>query len=71
MLFRSVPTVAIGPLKLQAVSPDQAFAAGMDCAVIATNHRAFDYTAIVERAPLVVDTRNALKGFTGDHIVRL
>jgi len=30
-----------------------------DCAVITTNHRAYDYEWIVEHAPLIVDTRNA------------
>jgi UDP-N-acetyl-D-glucosamine dehydrogenase len=42
-----------------------------DCAVIITNHKAFDYEAIVERATIVVDTRNALKAFRSDKIVRL
>ena len=32
-----------------------------DCVVIATDHRAFDYEAIVAEADLVVDTRNAIK----------
>ncbi len=32
---------------------------GCDCAVIITNHRAFDYEEIVRLAPAVVDTRNA------------
>lgn len=32
-----------------------------DCAVIITNHTAFDYARIVECAPVVVDTRNATK----------
>ena len=44
---------------------------GVDCAVICTNHKAFDYPGIVERYPLVVDTRNALKGIAGAHIFRL
>jgi UDP-N-acetyl-D-glucosamine dehydrogenase len=30
-----------------------------DCAVIITNHHAFDYEQIVREAPVVVDTRNA------------
>lgn len=33
-----------------------------DCAVIITNHRDFDYDLLVEHAPLIVDTRNALAG---------
>jgi len=33
-----------------------------DCVVIVTNHSAVDYQRIVNLAPLVVDTRNALNG---------
>ena len=32
-----------------------------DCVVIVTDHRAFDYARIVDRAPAVVDTRNATR----------
>jgi UDP-N-acetyl-D-glucosamine dehydrogenase len=42
-----------------------------DCVVIVTDHSAFDYKALVDQASLVVDTRNALKGFKSDKIVRL
>jgi UDP-N-acetyl-D-glucosamine dehydrogenase len=35
--------------------------AAADCVVILTNHTAFDYDAVVGHAPLVVDTRNAIK----------
>jgi UDP-N-acetyl-D-glucosamine dehydrogenase len=66
-----VPSLNVGSATFTAVDPEDAFASGMDCAVITTNHRAFDYEAIVKRAPLIVDTRNALKGRTGAHIVRL
>jgi UDP-N-acetyl-D-glucosamine dehydrogenase len=45
--------------------------AGIDCAVIVTDHRAFDYGTLVARAPLVVDTRNALKGVSAPHVFRL
>jgi UDP-N-acetyl-D-glucosamine dehydrogenase len=44
---------------------------GADCVVIVTDHSAFDYKALVATASLIVDTRNALKGFKSDHIVRL
>jgi UDP-N-acetyl-D-glucosamine dehydrogenase len=33
-----------------------------DCVVILTDHKVFDYDAIVSQADLVVDTRNAIKG---------
>ncbi len=58
-------------LTLEGVTPDAAMTAGYDCAVITTNRAAFDYARIVEGSPLVVETRNALKGHTGKHIFRL
>ena len=33
----------------------------VDCVIIATDHSSYDYQAIVEAAPLVVDTRNATR----------
>jgi UDP-N-acetyl-D-glucosamine dehydrogenase len=41
-----------------------------DCAVIITDHHAFDYDAIVRHARLVVDTRNAIKT-AHPHVFRL
>jgi UDP-N-acetyl-D-glucosamine dehydrogenase len=38
--------------------------ASFDCVVIATDHSAYDYGAIVEGAHLVVDTRNATRRIT-------
>ncbi len=45
--------------------------ADVDCVVVLTDHAEFDYAAVARAARLVVDTRNALRGHTGDHIVRL
>lgn len=42
-----------------------------DCTVIVTDHDLFDYAAISGSAKLIVDTRNALRGRSGDNIVRL
>ncbi len=42
-----------------------------DCVVIVTDHSGIDYPALARRARLIVDTRNALRGCTGDNIVRL
>jgi UDP-N-acetyl-D-glucosamine dehydrogenase len=36
--------------------------AGCDCAVIVTDHSAFDYSRVVRLAPLIVDTRNVTRG---------
>jgi UDP-N-acetyl-D-glucosamine dehydrogenase len=69
----SDPFVAVlqhGEINLGAV-PESEAGPGIDCAVICTNHRAFDYEAMVRRYPLIVDTRNALKGIVADHIFRL
>jgi UDP-N-acetyl-D-glucosamine dehydrogenase len=42
-----------------------------DCVVIVTDHASFNYPAILERAKLVVDTRNALKNHPSPKVVRL
>ena len=44
---------------------------GADVGVIVTDHKAFDYAAMVKHFPLLVDTRNALKGVKKDTIFRL
>ena len=49
----------------------EAMARAADCVVIITDHKGFDYRALVENARLIVDTRNALKGFKSEKIVRL
>jgi len=51
--------------------PLEQAAAQSDCAIVVTDHRNVDYARLVETAPLIVDTRNALKGFRSDKIVRL
>ncbi len=40
------------------------FLAEQDCVLIATDHTAFDYEAIVKHSQLIVDTRNATSGIT-------
>jgi len=44
-----------------------------DCVAIITNHKVYNYDAILEAARLVVDTRNALgtKGRNHPKVVRL
>ncbi|HLI82809.1 MAG TPA: nucleotide sugar dehydrogenase [Bryobacteraceae bacterium] len=64
-----VPVLRMDGLNL-AAEPQEA-AASADCVVIVTDHASFDYQALVRQARLIVDTRNALKGFHSDKIVRL
>jgi UDP-N-acetyl-D-glucosamine dehydrogenase len=63
-----VPHVRFDGLEL---CSDEAAMAKADCVVIVTAHSGFDYKALVGIAPLIVDTRNALKGIVSDKIVRL
>jgi len=64
-----VPVLHFEGLEMTALPEDAA--ASADCVVIVTDHSAFDYRALVDRAPLIVDTRNALKEFRLPKIVRL
>ncbi|HEX6214361.1 MAG TPA: nucleotide sugar dehydrogenase [Vicinamibacterales bacterium] len=65
-----VPNFKHGHLDLQSVD-EKSMHENVDCGVIITDHKVFDYTAIVNRFPLVVDTRNALKGVTRKNVFRL
>jgi len=42
-----------------------------DVTVIVTDHAQVDYAPIVEKAPLIVDTRNALRNFAASNVIRL
>ena len=67
-----VPEFEHGGRRLTSIPFDDAIAAAssLDCAVVATDHTAFDYSRLAAM-PLVVDTRNALKGMGGPTIFRL
>jgi UDP-N-acetyl-D-glucosamine dehydrogenase len=42
-----------------------------DCVIITTAHRSVDYDFVVKSSRAIFDTRNVLKGRSGDHIFRL
>jgi UDP-N-acetyl-D-glucosamine dehydrogenase len=44
---------------------------GVDCGVIVTDHKVFNYDAMPRNFKLLVDTRNALKGVTRDNVFKL
>src|SRR4051812_39780562 len=50
-----------GGYDLHAVDMTRGQIAQYDCVVVVTDHRAFDYQALVAEADLIVDTRNAIK----------
>ena len=66
-----VPRLSEKTIVLDAVDPEVALETGIDCAVITTDHPGIDYEAVTGRVPVVVDTRNALKGVARDNIFRL
>lgn len=66
-----VPSIQTGTVYMDAVSVEQALSEGVDCAAITTDHCGVDYPEIARRAPLVVDTRNALAAIDAPHIFRL
>jgi UDP-N-acetyl-D-glucosamine dehydrogenase len=64
-----VPELELEGETLTAVDAETARDA--DCAVVVTDHKAFDYAALAENAPLIVDTRNAFRGKALNKLVRL
>jgi UDP-N-acetyl-D-glucosamine dehydrogenase len=65
-----VPTLEHGNLNLKSIPAEKA-AKDADCALIVTDHKVFDYNAVAKLFPIVVDTRNALKGTTSEKIFKL
>ncbi|MEX2260614.1 MAG: nucleotide sugar dehydrogenase [Bryobacteraceae bacterium] len=64
-----VPELSLDDLQLCSQPLDGIGSA--DCTLVVTDHSAFDYRSIHDRAQLIVDTRNALKGIVSPKIVRL
>jgi len=58
-------------LRMESVPLTPQTLASYDCVLIATNHKAYDWSLIAEHAKLIVDTRGALRHHPGrrDHIV--
>ena len=65
-----VPTMTLGDHRFESVPFEQAVSSPFDCAVVATDHRGFDYARLAT-LPLVVDTRNALKNYSAPGLFRL
>jgi UDP-N-acetyl-D-glucosamine dehydrogenase len=66
-----VPVIRDEELSLDSMPLQNGWLGNVDCVVILTNHVSFDWDKVARTARLVVDTRNALQGHEGDHIVRL
>jgi len=68
-----IPEIRHDGVEMESVSDLMAAVRQAECVVIVTNHSSYDYPAILEEAPLIVDTRNALGNAGRDHpkVVRL
>jgi UDP-N-acetyl-D-glucosamine dehydrogenase len=55
-----VPEIIEEDIFLQSVPEPMKTMMNVDCVAIITNHSEYDYSTILESAPLIVDTRNAL-----------
>ena len=65
-----VPSLRVDGIQLTASSLQDELSRA-DCVVIVTDHTETDYTGLVRDADLIVDTRNALRRFSSDKIIRL
>lgn len=65
-----VPSLRVGPLEVRRTGLLRS-AARCDIAVILTDHQEVDYEGLLQAAPLVFDTRNALRGTSAPHLLRL
>jgi UDP-N-acetyl-D-glucosamine dehydrogenase len=65
-----VPKLRLDGITLES-QPLLESAADADCVVIVTDHSDFDYRGLLASSKLIVDTRNAMKAFASEKIVRL
>jgi UDP-N-acetyl-D-glucosamine dehydrogenase len=66
-----VASIAFAGGTLKSVPLTAAKVKAYDCLVVATAHKAFDWTTLLEWSKAIVDTRNALAGKQSPKIVRL
>jgi len=58
-------------LPLRSAPVREALQNGCDCVVVLTDHPDFDYAYVAQTGKTVVDARNAMRDFPGEHITRL
>jgi UDP-N-acetyl-D-glucosamine dehydrogenase len=68
-----VPSMRLNGEVLRSVELSPKSIANQDCLIILTDHSIYDFRAIIASAKLVIDTRNATKGFDEfkDRIIKL
>jgi UDP-N-acetyl-D-glucosamine dehydrogenase len=68
-----IPMIKEDGWEIRSITDLMAGVEAADCVVIVTNHKTYDYAAILKKSRLIVDTRNALgkKGMKNPKVVRL
>jgi len=66
-----VPEVREAGIALKASPFTAATLRKADCVVVVTDHASFDYRMVAREAKVVVDTRNAMKGFNGKKVIKI
>jgi len=66
-----IPYLKFDHFNLKSAAVDEETLSGIDCAVLVTDHTAFDYEFILKHAQVIFDTRNAYKGIKSEKIIRL
>lgn len=56
-------------IDMESVALDDRALEASDCVIIVTDHSCYDYERIVEKSPLVIDTRGATVGIKSDKVV--
>ena len=65
-----VDMIQLEDLSLKGIPLEQGLTEA-DCTIIITDHSSIDYQKVVDKAKLVVDTRNATKGINNSKIFKL
>jgi UDP-N-acetyl-D-glucosamine dehydrogenase len=66
-----VPSLSHSDTELFSVPLSRETVAAADCVLVLTHHYCLAWGMIAEAAQVVLDTRNALRGFLGENIIRL
>ena len=66
-----VPYLNINGLKLEGVPLDAKTLAAQDCVILAVDHSKVDYKMILNRASLIFDVKNILKGVVSNKVFKL
>jgi UDP-N-acetyl-D-glucosamine dehydrogenase len=66
-----VPEFKVRGSAVESVELTEESLAAVDAVVVITDHSNVDYHLVVRASKLILDTRNALKAFDGNRVVRL